>query len=361
MNISYLNLTHNVNNSFLHNESTNLTNSNFRSLPPPEYTQLQWLFALLMVIVMIDAPLAMIIYVFCQKTNNYCCCKAPMSRRRCTMSTYCRKYLLIMLGVFSLAFALWFLLAFYLMLWDEIIRFNEYELTSMLVTDKQFNPYRCCDIVSCTCSEAYNVDTCSSMKARKVEGQCGNGYDCCLERSYDCNCVETCDKSGCTESCSTCTECLIDVFNELCQVKCGTCYTPTVYVEFNVTEPNNTYNEHSSLSKSCSRDQYSCAKNYLDSFVDIGQVFNGYYNPYDTKKIDITNLYSVKSMAITLVPVGIYLILITIMIVFSINCRCHWFVNTFKTVSDSVRINVKKYMKRIKKTILGKPLLSEAV
>ena len=337
MNISHMNTTELVNNSFYN--QTNFTNT-LGSLPAPEYIKLQWLFALVMTLLMIGLPALMIIYSFCRQ-QDYC--------RTCTTLT---------LGIVSQAFALWFLLAFFLMMWYEIIRFNEYEMTKMLVTDKQFNPYRCCDIVNCICIEAWGVPTCSSLVAQKKEGTCGNGYECCYHTTYECHCHETCNKGHCTESCSTCTKCASSVSNERCEVKCGTCYTPTVSVKYNVTEPNNTYVEHSSFSKSCGRDQYSCAANYLNSFVDIGNTFYGFYNPYDTKKIDTTNLYSLTTMAVTLVPAGIYLILICIMFGFCYDCGCYWFTDLFGSCFTSVRNGAKEYFKRIKKT-LTQPLLDK--
>jgi len=131
------------------------------------------------------------------------------------------------------------------------------------------------------------------------EGECGNGYECCTYRSYDCNCrdEETCIRTNgnvgtgsdprkqctTTTTCDTCQECTSDVSDEKCEVVCGTCYSPEVtlsYLDYNdVTH-------YLTDSDSCGRDDYSCVTDLFDDYGgEVGYTRAGWYDPFDNDDI----------------------------------------------------------------------------
>ena len=174
----------------------------------------------------------------------------------------------------------------------------------MTVEAKELNGYRCCDIVNCQCINT-NAPSCSSMKASLIEGECGNGYECCNWYYYSCNCYTSCSSSSsygtsCSRRCSTCKTCTSSVANEKCQVKCGTCYTPTVSVYYEVDGNNDGTASiiESSFSDSCGRDELTCAENYLNDYPQVGGTFTAYYNPVKPSEIGETVDYSGPALGV---------------------------------------------------------------
>ena len=50
----------------------------------------------------------------------------------------------------------------------------------MTIETKESNPYTCCDIENCQCTQApSSANSCSIMKKQLTPGVCGNGYECC--------------------------------------------------------------------------------------------------------------------------------------------------------------------------------------
>ena len=240
-------------------------------------------------------------------------------------------------GVFSCAIYLGicgfiFLLIFWLGLYPEIIKYHTWLETTFRVDSLEENPYECCDIVNCQCTE-FSGTSCSTLVNNLQEGTCGNGYDCCHTEYYDCNCREVCSYSGgsngysgssgssgrgtrtCRTECDTCSRCTRSVSNERCEVVCGTCYSPVVTFSYL------TYREERysiSETESCGRDDYSCVTDFFSEFGDENDIFSGYYNPNNFDEWDYTNDISSLALGFTiffavLVIIGILPVLFTIM------------------------------------------------
>ena len=240
------------------------------------------------------------------------------------------------ISLFSVFFWLWFLCMFWSYMWDDIQQYHEWKATDATVERKELNGYRCCDIVNCQCSNV-NAPSCSSLKSQLIEGVCDNGYHCCNEVCYSCNCYETCSPNGnrggqtCTTHCSTCCDCVQSVSHRKCESVCGTCYKPTVYVSY-LIDNNDDGKEsliHTSFSKSCGRDQLSCANSYLDDYPDIGETLDIYYNPSNPTQITESVSYDDGVLAATIIPAGIIFMLFCFSML--IACPEHWKITSLCT------------------------------
>lgn len=145
-------------------------------------------------------------------------------------------------------------------------------LASCKVVSYVDTPYKCCNNVGCSCMECLAHTSCSALIAKKQEGKCCGGYQCCREECetcyreerYECSCTTT--KNG--RSCSTCTRqvpydcncgCVDDVMSETCRVKCGTCHKISSTIE--ITDSLEKTARHTEKEK-CSRDDRECVSEF---------------------------------------------------------------------------------------------------
>lgn len=203
-------------------------------------------------------------------------------------------------------------------LFNDMVRQHnwvETDLTSELFEE---NPYRCCEKVSCECVNApSSAKSCNNMIENLEEGVCTDGYRCCEESCYECNCSTTCTSgkygSSCTRSCSTCCSCDRSVSDEKCYSECGTCYKPTVTFSF---EDEEQVTQFSKISTECGRDDTSCKDNFLDQYKPKGSTFPGYYNPYNKNQIT-------EDISYPMVSLVFYIITSVIILTLFLGCLAH--------------------------------------
>lgn len=132
----------------------------------------------------------------------------------------------------------WFVLAFYLAIWDEIIRESNWVFTDMIVDAKDEGSLDCCFIGGCTKVIDIEGENCLELKGTNVEGEC--------------------------------------IFNgEICSTICGECYEPIVLVSY---FDSNFELVSSMFGESCEMNDMDCLDKFLDKFPEINGSFGGYYN-----------------------------------------------------------------------------------
>tara|TARA_Y100000780_G_scaffold232576_1_gene267059 strand:- start:3639 stop:5957 length:2319 start_codon:yes stop_codon:yes gene_type:complete len=189
---------------------------------------------------------------------------------------------------------------------DQAVRYHNFETTELTVESKSENPYRCCDIVDCSC-ENYDGPSCNQRKSNLEEGFCENGYHCCQTYCYNCNCYNSCRSTkygtSCNTICSTCCQCTHSVSRRKCKSVCGMCYRPSVTLSFKNDNNNLVF---SSISTSCSRDDRGCINKFFSGFVEVGLKQIGYVNPENHNEI----LTSIDYNLAILIPYIIFSILV---------------------------------------------------
>lgn len=106
--------------------------------------------------------------------------------------------------------------------WQDTVVVYNYRQATMTVLETLIESRRCCRVTNCVCQEADSSwPSCSAQVSLLLEGSCDNGYSCCEETCYDCDCQ---DVNGETK-CSTCCYCSISVNRQSCDVECSSCYT----------------------------------------------------------------------------------------------------------------------------------------
>lgn len=129
------------------------------------------------------------------------------------------------------------------------------------VLKKDIGKYTCCFTEGCKCRECSSgAQSCAYMTKHEIEGECCDGYACCVH-----TCSTCCNNYGKTTSCHQCNcRCAAWVNNQQCRSKCYDCYRPKIVGKIISLEKENDF----SISKECKRD-YECAKNYLNSVPEI--------------------------------------------------------------------------------------------
>ena len=131
----------------------------------------------------------------------------------------------------------WFVLAFYLAMWDEIVRESEWVFTDMIVDGKDEGSFDCC-FVGASEGEGLLLKNCLELKEMNVEGDC--------------------------------------LFNgEIRSTVCGECYEPTVSVLY---FDGNSEMVSSVFGESCDMDDRDCLDGFLNLYPDVDGSFGGYYN-----------------------------------------------------------------------------------
>ena len=219
------------------------------------------------------------------------------------------------------------LILFWVGIWTDIVEAYEWRPVALTVEDGQLNPFDCCDVINCGCTESYGLESCSSMVSNIEEGYCNNGYHCCKKVYYECNCYTrtTCSKNRCSsyQSCSTCSTCTSSVNNRQCESVCGTCYYPSVYVNYEIDANGDgeTSLLYSAFTGKCGRDQESCANGYINSYPEVGETFPGYYSIYNTAelKLDVGYNYTTIILFAIFIITDLYIWHKVIIIEFDIN------------------------------------------
>jgi hypothetical protein len=138
----------------------------------------------------------------------------------------------------------WFVLAFYLAMWDEIVRESEWVFTDMIVDNKNECSFGCCfinEIEEGTVNEV-NVGpllkNCLELKEMNVEGNC--------------------------------------IFNgEVRSTVCGECYEPMVTVSY---FDGDSELVSSVFGESCDMGDRDCLDSFLGLYPEVDGSFGGYYN-----------------------------------------------------------------------------------
>ena len=134
----------------------------------------------------------------------------------------------------------WFVLAFYLAIWDEIVRESEWIFTDMIVGNKNEGSFDCCFVneVNEGIEGEGMLENCLKLKEMNVEGDC--------------------------------------LFNgEVHSTICGECYEPTVSVLY---FDGNSEMVSSVFGESCDMGDRDCLDRFLDLYPEVNGSFGGYYN-----------------------------------------------------------------------------------
>ncbi|KAL6050821.1 hypothetical protein QOT17_019586 [Balamuthia mandrillaris] len=125
------------------------------------------------------------------------------------------------------------------LVYPEVQDSEDYSKTTCTITDVTIRPYRCCDVVDCSCSECFNFPLCGLLQANLTEGACCGGPACCRECCSTCtDCSSHSSTSSGGSSGTTCYTyecncyCCQSVQRETCRTACGTCNEFTVEGEF---------------------------------------------------------------------------------------------------------------------------------
>jgi hypothetical protein len=253
-------------------------------------------------------------------------------------------------------------------LWNEehngfnalVIKFN-YDTVIEKIQIIDENPYKCCEIQNCMCSET-NAPSCSSLINQKQEGTCSNGYRCCSTQSYQCNPRQVTEcgcylkrkfetevyneeneennkisrraKSParsparsppqrsppvspqrsppvspklspppCYRRCtirtvySTCSRCTSSVQNSQCQSSCGTCYSPIVTSSYKYN--GKIFTKQNGIG--CGKNDRYCVENFVKNVGPIGKTTQKYVNPENPSQTE----NSINERGIVMFIVGI--------------------------------------------------------
>ena len=183
------------------------------------------------------------------------------------------------------------IIIFIVLLIVNIIFHNQNRIT-LTVKNVHINPYECCDITNCECSNT-NANDCNNLMSNLFEGECNNGLFCCKMMSFECNCVTWNDANGyATTTCGMCHVCDRYIENQKCETVCGTCYNPTVDVYYHI----NNKKIKTEFTKNCPKDDEECYKDFINSFPK-------------PKKTFIVNLYDIThNINILVFPIGIIIL-----------------------------------------------------
>ena len=94
----------------------------------------------------------------------------------------------VIAAVLYIIFGIMLLVLIFVTHWHDIVVATDYQLTNMTVLETNMDPYRCCDIDSCSCSNDFTSASCDYNLRELIEDSCGNGYYCCQTRCQECNC-----------------------------------------------------------------------------------------------------------------------------------------------------------------------------
>ncbi len=220
------------------------------------------------------------------------------------------------LSFLSFIFGLWALCVLWIHLFPEIIKYEDWIETVCIVERLDSNPSKCCEITNCDKCQESNGPSCDSLVNSGQEGSCANGYYCCSEYSYSCNCVTSCssskDSASCSTICSTCFECAQSVNNNNCDVICGTCYDPVLTSRY---KDQNGVMSYGYTSIHCGLNDLTCLNQFINSNSPIGKSETCYFNPYNKNEITMSIKYSPGILAAFLIPsisMGIIFIIVSI-------------------------------------------------
>lgn len=161
--------------------------------------------------------------------------------------------------------------------WKTTVIVTDWSTTRMNVLETTIDPAVCCKKYNCQCLEYYESNTCTENKQELVEGPCGDGYQCCREVCYDCNC-HSCGSDDDT-CCDTCCECESDVINEQCETKCDKCYNGLVVWSYFPHESRTNEEVVLDYIKKCGYGKpENCAQSFIDKYP-VGSKHEIYYNP----------------------------------------------------------------------------------
>lgn len=174
-------------------------------------------------------------------------------------------------------------------LWDDMVQFKYWKPSTITTESRDVTPFRCCDIVNCQCQNV-NAPTCGSLRNSLVEGVCNNGYHCCREECYTCNCHTSCNKHSCSTYCSTCCYCAKSVSRRRCESVCGTCQRVTFELSFRDVQGNL---RRTTAGTICRRqqnppsdpDNIPCVSKFSSTYLPIGKELHIYYNPESPTEI----------------------------------------------------------------------------
>ena len=217
--------------------------------------------------------------------------------------------------------SIWALCVLWINLFPQIVRFHNWKQTNLVTERMEENPYRCCDMVSCQCAE-FNGPSCNSLISRLEEGPCHNGYHCCEEVCYTCNCYTSCSGgqySTCSMHCSTCCDCVSSVNHRKCRSKCGTCYNAVVTRSF---EDENGQTVYGTLVRQCARDDRQSLDEFFAKYGPIGTQLVGYYNPHNKNEIADDISYDGGILAAFLIPSILMVLIFLGLTVTYIHLRC---------------------------------------
>lgn len=190
-------------------------------------------------------------------------------------------------------------------LWDTIIKQDHYVERQQVTDHQEIVAYRCCEVHNCQCRD-YSGPSCGSLLGTMTrnatiygnEELCNNGYHCCRENCWDCNCYTYCSRRErryrsssrtrtCHTYCSTCCECVHWVNNRQCEVLCGTCHRVTIYLHFEDGSGNRherTEQKTCSMTRSANGNQ-GCIDSFSADYMPRGRTTTIYVsksNPDDT-------------------------------------------------------------------------------
>eukprot|EP00730_Choanoeca_flexa_P015722 TRINITY_DN7283_c0_g1_i1.p1 TRINITY_DN7283_c0_g1~~TRINITY_DN7283_c0_g1_i1.p1 ORF type:complete len:891 (+),score=116.11 TRINITY_DN7283_c0_g1_i1:370-2673(+) len=219
----------------------------------------------------------------------------------------------------------WFFGVLFDRMWDPIIRFTYWKRSELVTEGRAVLEFRCCDITNCRCA-SFNGESCSAARNRLLDNPgagdstpCNNGYFCCRQDSYQCNCRQSCSGSGsnrsCRRTCDTCHRCVQSVNNRRCDVVCGTCRRITYDASFDNSQTG--IRSFVQVIENCGRDDLNCVDANDQRFMPIGTKQTIYFNPADPSEFTTDKDYDSGDMAALLIP-GIILAIIVLIFLLSL-------------------------------------------
>ncbi|KAL0491620.1 hypothetical protein AKO1_010316 [Acrasis kona] len=175
-------------------------------------------------------------------------------------------------------FAVWIGLFFGLN-YSEIVVHETYERSICSAEGNSIGQYTCCTKTCSYCSScsigSMSCNSAYSSLAQNTSSSCCDGYNCC---STCCSTCTSCSGKSCrTYSCNC--YCCASVSNRLCNVRCDSCWRPTINVNVKLLDGREVA---STMNNECGRD-YSCVNRYLNTYSN-GTNFACVYNPQDPKQ-----------------------------------------------------------------------------
>ena len=209
------------------------------------------------------------------------------------------------IGGVSSVLGLWFLIAYWLMMWPATEKMHNWAVVGAQVVAEEANEYRCCEQQSCVCRSALGIPDCSDMLSWLEAGTCDDGYVCCDTRKR---------RSG-TGDGRTCTSyCCDSENNQECTIVCGSCALPELFFTYSADfDGDGVYAYYNtSMVTACTDMDTSdgCVVEFFGQGPGVGEFVKMIADPLETSSIEFDREYTDADWGATLTPgIGMFVCL----------------------------------------------------